>query len=830
MDDGQLKGRDQLPSGTHGCEKDSHCDQDQADATHHNLGTRTTSLSTSPSRQIAHRRSLRGLLFDVDISPPHSIRLHSRESLIVTGVSTLSAWPWSVLGRDTTESLSPPDTSSPSRLGAVLTLAGAGLFMTGLGDALARNGHEAPALPLFFAGLVAIFLPCAWRLTSGSAGRSERVAVSLVLGIALLASYYMRSPLIFDWFDELIHGVTLSSLLHNRTLLVHNSLLPVSPFYPGLEYMTVAVKWMTGLPVVFAQLLVVLATRVVLVLCMFLVVERVCRSAQAGGIGVLVYATNPSFYTFASWDYGPVALAFAVATVHFLLSSLDARDRPATTFAPGRSASSTVATPDGFLHAHRDFLFALASMAALTVTHHLTAWLTAGLLVMWAVGLGIDGRSKDARMVGLGAAASVVLVSGWSAFVGSYIVSYLGPIFSDASNGFSSAIGHFHSSRPLFHTYSSYGGASFWEIVVMLAAAGCFCLLLCPSVLAVIWNRTALRGVRRFLPVAVAAAYPFAMLGSISSGSSQVGERTTTFIFFGMAIVIGGWLATRLSKKRGLLECAATIVIATVCFLGSMIFGSGPDITYVPGPYLVGANQRSITAPSLAMAQWASTHLAAGSNIAADRQSGALVAESADLNLVTGIGGFADPSRLFFGNRFDLLDISIIRQDHIRYIVVDRRLASSLPLFGTYIQTGEAKPGTRLTAAELGKFDSIPGIDRVYDNGPFQIYDVSFFLGASSLPSGRPDAGTTGTDTVVLVAALAVAIVAYVRVRRRRPRLTDRVFVKWVVGSMVAGMVFAAGTVPTHLSPTVIGLGGLALLLVFILAATRPKRSAVRTD
>ena len=447
--------------------------------------------------------------------------------------------------------------SSPSRLGTVVALVGAGLFVTGLGDALARAGHQAPALPLFFVGLLAIFSPCAWRLTSRTADRSERVAVSLVLGVGLLASYYIRSPLIFDWFDELIHGATLNRFLGSRTLLVHNRILPVSPYYPGLELLTVAVKWMTGLPVVLAQLVVVLAQRVVLVLCVFLVVERVCRSTRAAGIGVLVYAANPSFYTFASWDYGPLALAFAVATVHFLLASLDARASRPTANLSDRSAPSAAASRLGFFHTHRDLLLAIASMAALVVTHHLTAFLTAGLLVVWAVGLWMDGRPEDARTIGLAAAASVALVFGWSAFVGSHLLSYLGPIFSDASNGFSSAIGHHHSSRSLFHTDSRQGGSSHWEILVMLAAAVSFCLLLCPSVLAVVRKRTALGGVLRFLPVAIAAAYPFAMLASISSGSSQVGERTTTFIFFGMAIVIGGWLATRISKHRSTVERAA---------------------------------------------------------------------------------------------------------------------------------------------------------------------------------------------------------------------------------------------------------------------------------
>ncbi len=726
---------------------------------------------------------------------------------------------------------------SPSQLGTVVAIVGAALLVTGLGDALARTGHQSPALPMFFAGLIAIFVPCAWRLTNAAPARGERVAVSLVLGVGLLASYYLRSPLIFDWFDELIHGATLNRLLDSRTLLVHNSILPVSPYYPGLELETVAVKWVTGLPVVLAQLVVVLAQRVVLVLCVFLVVERVFGgSARAGGIGVLIYAANPSFYTFASWDYGPFALAFAVATVHFLLSSIDERTRVSTTTA-GSGASSAIVEPSrhGLLRTRRVFLLALASFAALVVTHHLTAWLTAGLLVVWAVGLWIDGRRVAARLIGLAAAISVVLVSGWTAFVGGRLYSYLEPLLSDAVTGLSSAVEHHQSSRRLFHTSASQGGSSDWEIAVMLAAAICFCLVLVPSELAMIRKRTANGGVLRFLPVVVAAGYPFAMLASLSSGSSQVGERTTTFIFFGMAIVIGIWLATRISMRRSVLERVATILIATVCFLGSMIFGSGPDVTYVPGPYLVGANQRSFSAPSLALAQWASTHLPAGSNVAADRQNGALLADLGDLNFVTNISGMTDPTPLFFSQHFDSYELSLIRKDRIRYIVVDRRLASSLPLFNTYIEPGEAKPGTRLTIAELSKFDSVPGAIRVYDNGPIQVYDVSRLIGLSPFArsSGSGDKAT-GTDPVVLIAAIAVAIIWLVRARRRRPRLriTNQAVVRWIVGLMVFGLVIAAATIPSHLPPTAIGLGSLAALLVISLAATRtrPPSGAIPTS
>ena len=59
--------------------------------------------------------------------------------------------------------------------------------------------------------------------------------VSVVLGLALQAAYLFRSPLLFDNFDELAHGATLTRLLDSRVLFQDNPILPVSPYFPGIE-------------------------------------------------------------------------------------------------------------------------------------------------------------------------------------------------------------------------------------------------------------------------------------------------------------------------------------------------------------------------------------------------------------------------------------------------------------------------------------------------------------------------------------------------------------------------------------------------------------------
>ena len=84
-----------------------------------------------------------------------------------------------------------------SRLGLVFALVGAGLLLQGAADGLARSGHLSHAIPVFLAGISLQFAACAWRLLGAAAARTERIWVSLALGVGLFASYVMLQP--FCW-------------------------------------------------------------------------------------------------------------------------------------------------------------------------------------------------------------------------------------------------------------------------------------------------------------------------------------------------------------------------------------------------------------------------------------------------------------------------------------------------------------------------------------------------------------------------------------------------------------------------------------------------------
>ena len=713
--------------------------------------------------------------------------------------------------------------------------------MVGLGDALGRTGHQSPVVPLFLAGLTFIFAPCAWRLTSTAATRNERIWVSVVLGLGLLASYIFRSPLIFDNFDEMAHSATLTRLLDSRALFQNNPILPVSPYYPGIELFTIATRWLTGLPLLLDQMVVLVLARIVLVLCVFLIVERACHSSRAGGIGVLVYAANPEFYSLgAQYGYQTLALAFAVAAVYLLFVSVDAA-RP----------------KQGKL-----FALALISIAGMVVSHHVTAWLTIGFLVVWAAGLRfvVDPpsrrataapaghipatedlarsqagnasrdehtarRKEQARIVGLAALVGVVFAAVWTAFLGHLLTGYIDPIVQAGARNVTAMLSQLHGNRQLFQN-SAGGGTPHWETALILASAVFFCLLILISLYAVVWKRSVRGGRLRYLPAAIAAAYPLAMLSNISSDAKEIGSRTTTFIFFGMAVIIGGWLARRLSRQRWVIERLATIGVAVICFLGSTLYGGGPLPLLVNGPYIVGAHERSLGSPSLALASWVSTHLPEGSQVAVDRDNAGLLNDFGQVDPVTPLNGSANPATLFFDQQLTPSDIALIRKDHIRYIVTDARLTEGLPLFGAYIAPGETGQPTRLTAAELEKFNSIPGVYRIYDSGVIQVYDLSVFLGEHPLAVPKASVHsirTTGTDVVVLVLALLVAIVWLLRLRRRARHapINEHMVVCGIVGVLAAGVFGTFAILRIHLSP-----GPVAILILFALLALglRPAR------
>src|SRR5207248_1167380 len=106
-------------------------------------------------------------------------------------------------------------------------------------------------------------------------------------------------------------------------------------------------------------------------------------------------------------------------------------------------------------------------------------------------------------------------------------------------------------------------------------------------------------------------------------------------------------------------------------------------------PYLVSADDRSIGPEGISAAGWSRTELGAGNRIAADRINRLLMATYGRQRPVTPLADGLDVSPVYFDPRLTPFDVSLLRRGRVRYVVVDRRLATALPAVGIYIDAAE---------------------------------------------------------------------------------------------------------------------------------------------
>lgn len=579
----------------------------------------------------------------------------------------------------------------PARVTPVVLAVTAGLLLQAWVGYRARHGGTAPGA-LFWASLLLLYLPVAWRvLAPGAVSRRGQAGLALLLGEGLLASRVLLYPNGFVYHDEIIHRNTLRLIEQSHHLFTPNSLLPASPYYPGLELATDAVHQITGLSAHLSGVVVLLLARAVMMLALFRIVELVSGSARVASVAALVYAANPQFLMFNSqFSYQSLALPLALLTGYLFAT---------------RASGSIVP--------------AVAAGAATAVTHHLTSMAMLAVLAGWWV---VSRPRWCARVPGLGPLSLVTLamVAGWTAVAGPRILPYLGELGTRTVSALR-ALTRGGSDHTLFSDAAG-TSASLWERAISVASVLLICLCLPAAVLSL----------RRWFPrrsaaavvlVAAGLAYPLIPAGHLTIATSEVAERSAGFLFVGLGFVLGAWYAPR--RLPPLVATAA----AGVVFVGGTVLGSGPDWLRMPGGYLVEAENRSVDADNVAAAQWLRDHLPPDGRVFTDRVNGLLAAAIGRQHTLTNLADGVDLAEtagvLLDGPRAK--DVRVVAANRIDYLIADRRLATSLPHVGVYIDDGEpdaAHHDEPPPPAALTKFDAVSGAQRIYDNGSDRIYDL----------------------------------------------------------------------------------------------------------
>ena len=282
------------------------------------------------------------------------------------------------------------------------------------------------------------------------------------------------------------------------------------------------------------------------------------------------------------------------------------------------------------------------------------------------------------------------------------------------------------------------------------------------------------------LVVVLAAMIPVLMAARVMPTGSEYADRLFTFLFLALSLLVARstdrWSQLRRgsnlpswSHRHRVIVHSLALVLATGVFVGGYLMGSGPAWIRLPGPYLVGADRRSMDPETLAAVRWARDELPPGRLIGADRVSAVLLGSQAGLFPMMNNKVWDVPS-LYFADEWGPRQSESVRGLHLRYLYVDRRLADHRPHLGLYFYPGETSGHPQLTRAELAKFDNVPGIWTLYRHGPISIYDLGGLYDPSGLnvPEFRigwarpkiPDIGVRIQLAIGLLSGLALALVA----------------------------------------------------------------------
>lgn len=594
---------------------------------------------------------------------------------------------------------------------AVLTISALGVLMVALAYAGGRvSTGNAPYA--YWGGQVVVFTPVVIRLLSR---RMAGVAESflLVMGLALhqYLLKWMYSPDQFRFPDELQHWLATTVIVESGKLFQPNPALPPAVHFPGLAEMGAAVTSMTGLPVTAAGVVVAGVAHLVFVAVLFAAVLRASNSPAVAGVCCATYATALHYLFFNSmFLYQTAALPFFMLTIW--------------------------ATRRWRAEGGRQFLtLAICSAALTTVSHHVTAFaLFITLLMLAVVELTVQRPRRWTALVM--PAVAMVVVAVWMLTVARDVVGYLeapveqvGQTISNLINGRSEAssttasvsvgqllvqgtglLGLFVLYAALVRDMIHRRDRDSWRWAAVIGGAVFFAG---NGVRFLGQNGPEIAGrlsTFTYVPISILAAIALVRGVQIIPAKDAEGHRWRAAAPAIDVIAPGGWnLYSRV---------AAGSAMITLLMIGARAGGWPPLGSILPGPYLAGGFERSVDVYGVDAADWERRSLGPRNRIGGDVTSVSLASTYGRQDPVREVGP------LYYADDWGLAEDQFVSDLAIQYLVVDKRLSEQLPEGEAYFENDpNAGSITRpLTTTQIAKFDSLTGVDRLYDNGTVRVY------------------------------------------------------------------------------------------------------------
>ncbi len=604
---------------------------------------------------------------------------------------------------------------------------------------------------LFWLGLAVMLVPTAMRLIATDVARQERVGLLISLGMALYLMKLMQSPFAFTYGDEFLHLFNTNQILQTQALFAPNSVLTISPLFPGLPAVTAAMTTLTGLSVFQAGAILIGVARLLQVIALFLFAEQVSRSPRVAGLTTLLFMANSNFlYWSVQFAYESLAFPLVIGVL-YLIARRERAGRRTTYMAYS--------------------VLALLAISAVVVTHHLSSYfMVAFLFGWWALvrseahlflgkGLNIvnqwrkgipdseelvkplgsceklvaatettDGAAPVAHEQGPEGLAliSFILALAWLAYVAITTYGYLSGIISRAGLSLLDVLWGSEEFRQLFASGNGYDAPLAERVITLTGVA--LSLLGLPFGLHHFWHKFRHNAVA-WLLAAGALSY-FAVLPlRLTSAGWGTGNRASVYFYLGLAFILALAAEKLWGERRRLMagamvgSVAFTLIFMTI-FASGVVAGWNPQLRFVQ-PLVVDANGTLIESQGVSAAKWMRSTLGANHQIVTDEANGRLMLAYGEQ--VGYVGTFRYVYDILRTATFSPVQLRAMVGWELEYAVVDRREAVWDTMAGYFFERLDNQGQTMaqwVEPAVYEKFDRQPLVSRVMDAGTLVVYDV----------------------------------------------------------------------------------------------------------
>jgi hypothetical protein len=585
----------------------------------------------------------------------------------------------------------------------------------------------------FWAGLTCIEIPLIAVIARRRTSAAARSALLLIIAFASYAPKLLRDPGAPIYHDEYAHWRATYDIIASRQLFEHAQIVPVIGAYPGLHAATAVIVEVTGLSIWQAATILLLLCHVALLAGIVALARAIGLDSRCATLAAVIYGFNASFLYFdTEFSYESMAITLVVWSLAAFTQAIRARP------GPHRSAWRRLTVVLSF---------------GCAITHHLTTIELGLVMLIVSVTLSLpraarsDGWREAAATAWFLTAFTLTVIIGWITGVAPGTMAYLSPYLGAALSQLARMASGASAGRELFSASLSpwwEHAAAFGVTVVALAFAAGGLLLLRR------WRRSGRLAAGR----EQALVLGYTMVGLVyfpstvfifSQSGAEGSRRSWAVSWIGLAILAAlsaAWLVDWASLRRRAVARRTAMGVLTAMTATALVGGTaaGLDASYrFPGPYLYGSDARSDTPELHAMALWFIGRFGPGHRLVTDRYTGLEMASF----------GLQDPA--LPSAAFPVWDLyaaepgqplgppflfTVLEQGHYRYLVVDKRIGTDVPLLGIYFEGNEPgnfvlPDGRPVFSGRLAKFNGVPWMSELLESDNYAVYRMY-------LPASRP--------------------------------------------------------------------------------------------